>query len=96
MDSRLPWQRTIVGTSLEPAVIVGVHSPSLCANDNKCTIHNRTNHHMRHFPQFFDNANGAMWRVCPHRVFHIDPDERPNTITVNYHGPGDCACGCCL
>lgn len=91
----LPWQKPVVKTALEPALIVGVHSRSVCVNDRTCTIHNMSPHHMRHFPQFFDNETGAMYRVCPHRQFHIDPDERPNTITRYYDGPGDC-CGCCL
>jgi hypothetical protein len=90
----LPWQQAVVKTALEPAVILGVHSTSVCAGQS-CAIHQRTNHRMRHFPQFFDNQTQAMYRVCVHRNFHIDPDERPNVITQFYDGPGDC-CGCCL
>ena len=48
------------------------HNQSQCAGE-RCTIHNRSNHHMRSFPQKWSDYK--MWRVCPHDVIHPDPDE---------------------
>ena len=54
-------------------VLHNVHSPSACAGAN-CTIHNRSDHHMRSFPQHWRSDRGIMERICPHGVGHPDPD----------------------
>lgn len=40
-----------------------------------CTIHNRSEHSMRSFPQFWRMDRGIMERICPHGIGHPDPDE---------------------
>jgi hypothetical protein len=51
-----------------------VHSEDLCAG-RPCTIHNRTDHPMRSFPQAWRYDKLYMERVCPHHIGHPDPDE---------------------
>lgn len=68
--------------------ISGVHSASLCAG-RPCTVHNRTDHHMRSFPQNFREDRGIMERICPHGIGHPDVDE------INPDGVHGCD-GCCL
>lgn len=66
----------------------GVHDPNLCAG-RPCTIHNRSDHHMRHMPQHWRNDRRIMERICQHGIGHPDPDEiDPDTI----HGCDGC-CG---
>lgn len=55
-------------------VIVGVHPKGDCVGE-RCTIHNRSEHHMRSFPQNWRGDRGLMERVCPHGVGHPDPDD---------------------
>lgn len=50
-----------------------VHSPGLCALES-CTVHNRSNHSMRIFPQHWRWDTHIMERICPHGVGHPDPD----------------------
>jgi hypothetical protein len=69
-----------------------VHHPDKCATEY-CTIHNRSNHSMRSFPQHWRSDRGIMERTCPHGVGHPDPDspwppEDPNWV----HG---CCGRCC-
>lgn len=56
-----------------------------------CTIHNRSDHSMRSFPQSWRGDQGFMERVCPHGVGHPDPDE----ITYEWliHGCDGCCAG---
>jgi hypothetical protein len=51
-----------------------VHSYLECM-DTPCTIHNRTNHSMRRFPQHWRSDRGIMERICTHGVGHPDPDD---------------------
>lgn len=53
--------------------LLGVHSPDQCAGQ-RCTIHNRSDHHMRSWPQHWRGDRGIMERTCPHGVGHPDPD----------------------
>lgn len=39
-----------------------------------CTIHNRSDHPMRSFPQHWRSDRGLMERICEHNVGHPDPD----------------------
>lgn len=40
-----------------------------------CTMHNRSDHSMRSFPQNWRSDRGIMERICPHGIGHVDPDE---------------------
>jgi hypothetical protein len=51
-----------------------VHSQEICSG-RPCTIHNRTDHNMRDFPQHWNSNTMIMERMCPHDVGHPDPDE---------------------
>jgi hypothetical protein len=54
-----------------------------------CTLHNRSNHHMRNLPQNWRSDVAYIERICSHGVGHPDPDEiYPNRI----HGCD----GCCI
>lgn len=50
-----------------------VHSEYFCAL-RPCTIHNRTDHHMRSWPQHWRDDRRFMERICPHGIGHPDPD----------------------
>lgn len=41
----------------------------------RCTLHNRSDHAMRSFPQHWRGDRGLMERICPHGVGHPDPDD---------------------
>lgn len=69
-------------------ILVNVHSINSCSGEF-CTIHNRSDHHMRSWPQNWRSDRGIMERICPlHGVGHPDPDE---ISTDTIHG----CCGCC-
>jgi hypothetical protein len=64
-----------------------VHPADRCADDEACTIHNRSNHPMRGWPQYWRGDRNMMERICPHGVGHPDPDEiNPDTV----HGCDGC------
>ena len=64
-----------------------MHDMKKCAGQF-CTIHNRSDHSMRSFPQVYRWDKALMERICPHGIGHPDPDEiNPDTV----HG---CE-GCC-
>jgi hypothetical protein len=50
------------------------HKGDRCAGE-VCTMHNRSDHSMRSFPQRWRGDRGIMERICPHGVGHPDPDE---------------------
>ena len=50
------------------------HEESVCRGDF-CTLHNRSDHKMRAFPQHWRADRGIMERICEHGVGHPDPDE---------------------
>lgn len=52
-----------------------------------CTIHHRSDHSMRSFPQHWRWDRGIMERICPHGVGHVDPDEITEDRT---HGCDGC------
>jgi len=70
------------------------HDNSECYDPKVCTIHNRTDHHMRSFKQFYRFDRGIMERICPHGVGHPDPDEY-KIITGADDGVHGCD-GCCI
>lgn len=74
-------------------VLVNMHSPDACMGEY-CTIHNRSDHSMRAFPQHWRWDRGIMERICPHGVGHPDPDEYKLTLS-KYEGVHGCD-GCCV
>jgi hypothetical protein len=58
-----------------------------------CTLHNRSEHSMRGFPQAWRVDRGIMERICPHGVGHPDPDEY-KFITSPHLATHGCD-GCC-
>ena len=72
-------------------LIYNVHDPVLCEG-RPCTIHNRTEHSMRGFPQHWRDDRGIMERICPHGVGHPDPDS--NWPDGDYRWIHGCD-GCC-
>lgn len=57
----------------DTGVLLNVHSANACAGEH-CTVHNRSDHSMRAFPQHWRSDRGIMERICPHGVGHPDPD----------------------
>ena len=68
-------------------VVLCGHHPDACAGEY-CTLHNRSAHHMRAWPQHWRADRGMMERICPHGVGHPDPDELPHVDRV--HGCDGC------
>ncbi len=67
------------------------HDDLSCRGDY-CTLHNRSDHAMRSFPQHWRDDRSLMERICPHGVGHPDPDE----IYLDRNGRGIHGCdGCC-
>jgi len=66
---------------------VWMHSSDSCVGEY-CTIHNRSNHSMRAFPQKWRGDKSMMERICPHGIGHPDPDE------INLHLPSRKVHGC--
>lgn len=50
------------------------HEELTCRGDF-CTLHNRSDHKMRSFPQHWRSDRAIMERICEHGVGHPDPDE---------------------
>jgi hypothetical protein len=50
------------------------HQETKCRGDF-CTLHNRSDHKMRKFPQVWRSDRLIMERVCSHGIGHPDPDE---------------------
>lgn len=57
-----------------------------------CTLHNRSDHLMRSFPQNWRADRGIMERICSHGVGHPDPDELG--LSLRNRGVHGCD-GCC-
>lgn len=67
-----------------------VHDPDRCAGEF-CTVHKRSDHSMRAFPQHWRDDRGIMERICPHGVGHPDPDSPwPKTSAQWIHGCDGC------
>ena len=50
-----------------------VHEADRCMGEY-CTVHNKSDHSMRSFPQHWRGDRGIMERTCPHGIGHPDPD----------------------
>lgn len=72
--------------------LTNVHSPQSCLGEY-CTIHNRSDHHMRLWPQHWRSDRGIIERICPHGVGHPDPDSP--WFDDSYEWVHGCD-GCCL
>ena len=68
------------------------HEEDTCKNQY-CTIHNRSDHHMRGWPQFYRFDRAIMERICTHGVAHPDPDEY--RISCGFDDGGHGCDGCC-
>jgi hypothetical protein len=55
-----------------------------------CSVHDRTEHNMRAFPQHWRDDKGIMERICEHGVGHPDPDD----IKVRMGRDEACVHGC--
>lgn len=72
------------------------HHPWDCVpRTHPCTMHNRTAHVMRAFPQHWREDRGIMERLCPHGIGHPDPDDIKVRLTLHerVHGCDGCCCG---
>jgi hypothetical protein len=73
--------------------VMWTHEPDECLGEH-CTIHFRSDHSMRKFPQQWRNDRAIMERRCPHGVGHPDPDSPWNAESADWiHGC--CGHGCC-
>ena len=70
---------------------IRVHEAGVCAGEY-CTIHNRSNHPMRSFPQEWRGDIALMERICPHGIGHPDPDDYLLTLRpyMSIHGCDGC------
>lgn len=50
------------------------HDEDKCLGE-VCSLHRRSDHHMRGFPQNWRGDRYLMERTCPHGVGHPDPDD---------------------
>lgn len=50
------------------------HRSSLCVG-SYCSIHNPSDHALRHALRYWDDQTRAILRLCPHAEFHPDPDD---------------------
>ena len=81
------------------ARMLNVHDASTCIGQ-VCSIHNRSHHSMRAFPQIWRNDRALMERRCPHGVGHPDPDHlhflatKLDPVALLNEAVHGC-CGCC-
>lgn len=59
---------------IDATLLGNVHNQNKCAPDT-CVIHNPSDHHMRGWTSSWNDITVTMWRICPHGLLHIDPDE---------------------
>lgn len=71
-----PEERGMELTTLENSdEQMWTHGVKDCLFPTRCTIHSRSDHLMREFPQHWRWDRGLMERICPHGVGHPDPDQ---------------------
>lgn len=66
---------------------LNTHPLEDCQNDGPCTIHRRSSHHMRNYPQSWRGDRGIMERICNHGIGHPDPDD---VTSDRIHGCDGC------
>ena len=81
------WANNMALLENSDVILSRTHWVGQC-NGEYCTIHNRSEHHMRSFPQQWRGDAGFMERICEHGVGHPDPDE-----IIDWPGHG--CDGCC-
>lgn len=86
--SRFDEQNTLEHTD----IVLNTHRAGDCLGD-VCTIHRRSDHNMRSFPQNWRGDRGIMERVCPHGIGHPDPDDI--TVMANEAEAVHGCDGCC-
>ena len=69
--------------------VISTHRRGACIGDT-CTIHNRSDHHMRSCPQNWRMDRAIMERICSHGIGHPDPDD---TTEDTVHGCDGCCAG---
>lgn len=84
------------GFSLGPGELNKTHTPSQCASDDQCVIHNPSDHHMLTWPAVWRADKQLVERKCKHGVGHPDPDALAFLIEhgKGYVGTHGCD-GCC-
>lgn len=102
-EERMQVLRDELAEALSPSVdharlensteVLQCHLPDQCAGE-RCTIHNRSHHHMRSFQQHWRGDRGIMERICEHGVGHPDPDDY-RVYTGADDGVHGCD-GCCV
>lgn len=72
-------------------ITIRTHGSDRCYGE-RCTIHNRSDHHMRGWPQHWRSDRGIMERICEHGIGHPDPDEYKiiSGIDAGFHGCDGC------
>lgn len=70
------------------------HDEGSCLGD-VCTLHKRSDHIMRSFPQHWRSDRGIMERTCPHGTGHPDPDS-PWASNSYEWVHGCCHMACCM
>jgi hypothetical protein len=55
-------------------ILHNVHDSLICIG-RPCPIHNRTEHHMSHWPIHWRGDRGILERLCEHGIGHPDPDQ---------------------
>jgi len=68
-------------------IFLTTHPKGRCDGEY-CTVHNRSDHSMRKFPQLWRGDRGFMERTCTHGIGHPDPDEISSISKV--HGCDGC------
>ena len=68
------WKAKSVRLEHSGQWLVGVHESASCEG-RSCSLHRRTDHHMREFPQEWDRYAKRVMRKCPHELEHPDPDD---------------------
>ena len=68
-------ETTWVPTSWLP--LINVHPENQRCRDYGCTIHNQTDHKMKHWQLHWRNDRGIFERICAHGIGHPDPDQFP-------------------
>lgn len=78
-------------------VLTKVHEATDCIGP-VCSLHNRSDHPMRNFPQHWRSDRFMMERICPHGIGHPDPDDPKISMAPqgekNYELMHGCD-GCC-
>lgn len=86
-------ESSIMAFEYSESDLKNVHPESVCQGQT-CTIHNRSDHHMRHLDQHWRPDRGIMERICEHGIGHPDPDEVFLYESGEYQGVHGCD-GCC-